>query len=132
MRNRLFRSALFAALLSFVVVPAGDRLAAQEKVTLTTPVFTSAGASEFRLASLYLNRRSSTIKAVFGEVTAGTVVFIDSGRTLTCDYDGAAADAMMILLNKANLTANSLEKRVTTTCQADGKVPAGTISGTPQ
>ncbi len=105
---------------------------AQEKLTLTTPAFSSAGASEFKLAILELNRRSSVINAVFAEVTPGTSIFIPDGRQLSCGYQGATADAMLILLNKANLSANSLEKRVTTTCQGDGKLPPGTVTGTPQ
>jgi hypothetical protein len=76
--------------------------------------------------------QQSLIRAVFAEVTPGTTTFIPGGRTLACEYEGATAEAMLILLNKANLTANTLERRVTTTCQADGKLGAGTISGTPQ
>jgi hypothetical protein len=130
MLTRLVRSVLVALLLTVVVT-------GQEKLTLTTPVFTSAGASEFRLGLLLLVRQTASgqeshIRAVFAEVTPGTTTFIPGGRTLVCEYEGAVADSMIVLLNKANLTANSLERRVTTTCQTDGKLGPGTISGTPQ
>ena len=52
------------------------------------------------------------------------------GGTITETYSGQEATDMMIVLNTANLTNNSLHKRTLTKLIADGKL-AGTISGTP-
>jgi len=45
-------------------------------------------------------------------------------------YEGAAATALMITLNKANLSTISLQKRVLQKLVADGLI-AGTVSGAP-
>lgn len=46
-------------------------------------------------------------------------------------YKGATATSMMIALNKANLSSNSLHKRVLNQLVTDGKLPAGTVNGSP-
>ena len=46
-------------------------------------------------------------------------------------YEGATATALMTILNSANLSVKSLYKRVIEKLQADGNLPAGTITGTP-
>ena len=109
-------------------------VSAQEKVTLATPVYQSAGVADFRVESLYLKRAhpdsAAEIRAVFRQVSGST--FVENGRDLTCRYDGATADVLIVQLNKANLATTSLERRVTTRCQADGKLPAGSLSGSPE
>ncbi len=45
-------------------------------------------------------------------------------------YEGAEAVQMMKTLNTANLTTNSLQKRVLNKLVADGKI-SGTVSGSP-
>jgi len=105
-----------------------------ETVTLTVAVQTSAGATAFRVWWLDLRRshpdRPAGILAVFREVD-GAGVFLSGGRAIECRYEGAEADALLITLNKANLSTLSLEKRVTQKCQADGKLGAGAITGSP-
>jgi len=107
---------------------------AQEKITLSTPVYQQAGVSEFRVEGLYLKRAHpdapAEIRAILREVS-GTA-FVEHGRVLVCRYDGAEADALIVALNKANLSTTSLEKRVLQRCQADGKLGAGTITGSVQ
>jgi hypothetical protein len=53
-----------------------------------------------------------------------------NGEIKTCSYAGATATTLMIALNKANLTSNSLQRRVLTQLIADGEI-SGTISGSP-
>ena len=53
------------------------------------------------------------------------------GGTITALYSGPEAAALMPALNTANLSVKSLHKRAIEKLQADGKLPAGTISGTP-
>ena len=107
---------------------------AQEKVTLASPVFVSAGAAEFRVWDLYVRRthpdREAEVRATFREVTGAG--FVPGGRSLECRYEGEVAETLVIALNKANLSTASLEKRVTQRCQTDGKLGAGSISGVPQ
>jgi hypothetical protein len=105
---------------------------AQEKLTLTQAVFVDTGATEFRVSSLYLNRQGSEIRAIFTEVVPGTTTFVTNGRVLACAYNGTTADSFLLALNKMNFSVTSLEKRVTTQCQTDGKLGAGSVTGTPQ
>ena len=116
----------------------GGAMSGQEKITLSTPVFTEAGATDFRVWSLYLKRAHpdspAEIRAIYREVSGST--FVANGRSLTCLYADSAgvttAETLIVALNKANLSVTSLEKRVLQRCQQDGKLGAGTISGVPQ
>lgn len=112
---------------------------AQEKLVLSSPVFATVGATDFRVESIYLKRETivnslgdsdAEIRALFREVN-GTV-FVQNGRTLICQYTGATAETLVRQLNTTNLSTISLEKRVTNRCQTDGKLGAGSVTGTPQ
>jgi hypothetical protein len=105
---------------------------AQERLILAAPVFTDAGAAEFRVASLYLNLQTSELRVTLAEVVPGTPTFKPNGRTLPCFYSDATADGLLAQLNKANFSGVSLERRLTQQCQADGKLGPGIISGTPR
>jgi hypothetical protein len=116
----------FAAVLLYTLVSE-----AQEKLVLAQPAFTGSGA-DFRGWMLNMRRahpdRPAEILAVFREVS-GTA-FLAGGRQITCRYEGDEADALVIALNKVNLSTTSLEKRVIQRCQMDGKITAGSITGT--
>lgn len=105
-----------------------------ETVTLTAPVYVSSGTTMFRVWDLDLRRghpdRAAGILAIFREVD-GTGTFVSGGKSLEARYDGAEADALLITLNKANLSTLSLEKRVIQKCQTDGRLGAGAMSGSP-
>lgn len=125
------RQLLLAALLC-----ASAAIYAQEKITLSSPVFVSQGATDFRVWQLVLKRadaddpvnNDASIRATFREVS-GTA-FITNGRTLTCSYSGQAAENKIIALNKMNFSTTTLEHVIIAQCQADGLLGAGTISGT--
>ena len=51
--------------------------------------------------------------------------------TQTFFYRGTVARNMMIVLNKANLTNNSLNKRILNKLIQDGKI-SGTVTGLPE
>lgn len=113
--------------------------AAQERVTLATPILSQPAVAEVRVESLYLKRNvpdgvavtsNAIIRAIFRETVNGA--FLPQGRQVSCAYDGDVAETLIGQLNTTNLTTTSLEKRITTRCQADGKLGAGTISGVPQ
>ncbi len=94
-----------------------------EIITLTTPV---PATSTLRIAVVDLNVRESLIRVVLADwVNSAWVV---NGREIICSYSGASADALMIALNKANLTVQSLHQRVIAQLIADGKLP-GVASG---
>jgi len=46
-------------------------------------------------------------------------------------YAGNEATALMTVLNSANLSTKSLYKRVIEKLQADGHLPAGSVTGSP-
>lgn len=95
-----------------------------EIVTLTTAIPVT---STLRVAVLYLNVRGSMIRVVLADWNgSGWMV---NGREIVCDYTGPAADALMLALNKANLTIQSLHQRVIAQLITDGKL-AGVVSGT--
>ena len=53
------------------------------------------------------------------------------GTAIHGQYTGPEATTIMQGLNTANMASKSLHKRTIERLQADGKLPAGTISGTP-
>jgi len=91
-----------------------------EKLNLTTPK-TYPTTSDWRVDCLTLDWGNGIITIRL----KGT-----NGEVLTHIYDGSVAPALMIALNKANLTTNSLHKRILDRLVADG-VLAGTVTGTP-
>jgi len=66
------------------------------------------------------------------EKKAIVVVLRDTqGDKIKCAYTGSVAESLIIALNKANLSTNSLQKRIIEQLVTDGKLPAGTVTGTP-
>ena len=117
----------------FIIVAAllASTLHAQEKITLVDPVHTDPGATEFRLATLFLDANGSVIRAVLLEAAPGAFNFKPDGKSLTCEYYGDDAQQLLVQLNTMNFSTVSLQKRVIQTCVKDKKIPPGTVSGTP-
>jgi hypothetical protein len=92
-----------------------------EQLDLTTPIATPA-RTFYMVQRLVLDWGNQIIQVT---VRGSDNVDVHS------QWEGATAVTLMRALNKANLTANSLHKRVITQLIADGFLPAGTISGTP-
>jgi hypothetical protein len=95
-----------------------------EIITLTTPL---PETSTLRIADFDLNVRGSMIRVVFAEYAAS--VWVPNGREIIVSWNGPTADALMLALNKANLTTQSLAQRVFAQAITDGKL-IGTQSGT--
>lgn len=91
-----------------------------EIITLATPV-TTPSITTWRVSSLLLDWDA----AVIAISLRGS-----GGERLSHTYAGAQATSLMTALNKANLTSNSLHKRVIQRLIDDGML-AGTISGSP-
>jgi hypothetical protein len=54
------------------------------------------------------------------------------GAALEFEYRGEQAAQRLSVLNTADLTTRSLEKRLLEVLVNDGKLPPGTVSGTPR
>lgn len=93
-----------------------------ESLTLTTPITpTAPTTTTYTVRSIYLGRDEEVIR----------VVVRDNNHVLTTHvYEGATAVTLMTALNKANLSTNSLQKRILNQLASDGKLPAGTVTGT--
>lgn len=91
-----------------------------ERLDLTVPETTPA-ITTYAVTYLCLDWSNARITVEF----TGT-----NGEKKAHSWEGATATTLMVALNKANLTANSLQRRVLAKVTADG-VLAGTVSGTP-
>lgn len=93
-----------------------------EQINLTSPFKADPReTSVLEVDSLLLDWRGSRI-----------VVHLGDGRIQKrVEYSGTPATNMMITLNKANLTNNSLHKRIINQLISDGYL-AGSITGSPE
>lgn len=91
-----------------------------ELITLTTPIVPPS-VTTYRVTYLAFDWDNPSITIGL----RGT-----NGERLNHSYSSSNATAMMTQLNKANLTSNSLHRRVISQLVSDG-VLAGTISGSP-
>lgn len=89
-----------------------------EILTLTSP---PPALTTYAVVELYFNWDTASIQIGL----RGT-----NGERQTFSYSGVPATALMVALNKANLSIKSLHRRVIEQLQTDGKL-TGTISGSP-
>jgi len=92
-----------------------------EQLDLTTPTLATPGINNFVVSKLILDRDGNRI-SIF--------LLADNGERIIHNFHDSEATNLMIALNKANLTSNSLQKRILQKLLDDG-VFAGTISGSP-
>ncbi len=92
-----------------------------EVLTLTVPIVPPTRVS-YTFLRLSLDLEFQQILAV---------VRGSDGVEIRGEWLGAEAVALMTALNTANLSTTSLVKRVLLKFIADGKLPAGTVSGVP-
>ena len=102
-----------------------------EIITLNTAVQVDAGATVFRIALIVFDWEHALIKIHLRQWNAGA--FVPDGKRVTASYEGAEATTLMTQLNKVNLSTagNSLHQRVIARLLADGKLPSGNASGSP-
>lgn len=97
-----------------------------EQLDLTTPIPGTAALNDYEVIGIHLNWMEAADDAYIKVVLAG-----DNGRGRSIVLaTGAAARTLMAALNKADLSANSLQRRVLQKLIDDGHL-AGTISGSP-
>lgn len=89
-----------------------------ETLTLTTPV----SVTGYRVIKLALDWPGARI---------GIVVIDPGGVRTELSYDGAIATTLMNQLNTLDMSLLSLHKRILNRLAADGKLPPGTVTGTP-
>lgn len=89
-----------------------------EALTLTTP----QSVTDYTIDMLKLSWSGASIVVQLHDT---------QGDKHKASYTGQAATDLMIALNKANLSTNSLQKRILNQLVTDGKLPAGTVTGTP-
>lgn len=92
-----------------------------ETLTLTAPIVPPTRVS-YTFARLTLDLEAQVIQAV---------VRGSDGAEVKGEWTGATAVSLMTALNVADLRATSLVKLVFQQLIAAGKLPAGTVSGTP-
>ena len=89
-----------------------------EQLDLTPAIVCNA----YRVTQLYLDWTNQIINI--------SLTCIQTGEVKQFSYTGGAAQTLMIGLNKANLSTNSLQKRIMDKLVSDGKL-GGTVSGSP-
>lgn len=92
-----------------------------EQYDLTTPI-TQPSRNYYRIVSVYLCPESNLIVIVLRG---------SDNATISVEYNGSTAATLLSQLNTMNFGTISLQKRIILRLQADGKLPAGTISGLP-
>lgn len=99
-----------------------------ETLTLTTPITPMRPSiSGYSIWSIYFG---------YGEDVIRVVVEDNNGHRLTAVYadedKSTTTRDLMIALNKVNLAAKSLQRRVLEQLVIDGKMPSGAVSGFPK
>ena len=93
-----------------------------ETITLTSPEVVNITTTDYRVGQILLTR--------FPEWRISVIFIGTNGERKTWMVEGARAQTLITALNKANLTAKSLERRCIEQAAADG-VFVGSITGTP-
>lgn len=101
-----------------------------EEWVLTSPVVQSKTTVKYRVVSCTLD-----LEAVVSPGAGAGLVAVqlrsDLNEPLYHTYTGAVATTLIKQLNVANLATKSLHKRIIERLTADGILPPGAITGTP-
>jgi hypothetical protein len=89
-----------------------------EKLTLSAPV----SITDYQVDYISFSWSQATIKIIVLDTT---------GKATHVTYSGSIATTLMTQLNKVNLSTQSLHSRIIARLQADGHLPAGSITGSP-
>lgn len=89
-----------------------------EQLALTTP----GSIAGYSIKKVVFDWERAFIKIVVADV---------NNFRLLCQYDGDTATTLMVQLNKINLSTISLQRRILERLVTDGKLPSGTVTGTP-
>src|SRR5688572_30163465 len=114
---------LLLLLVALLLVPQSASVA-QESLSLTTPV-TPTGPT----TTAYTVQR---LLLAWDDAFIYILVRDNNGVSTPAFYAGAQATTLMRALNVADLPAMSLHRRILQQLVKDGKLPPGSITGTPQ
>lgn len=107
---------------------------ADERLTLETPIAKATVAWRVRTLTLERGLQHDAEGEVVNDPTGSFIEVLligEDGERKQHRWRGADADAMIVALNKANLSTTSLTKRIFNRLIADGVI-AGTVAGTPE
>lgn len=93
-----------------------------EKLAFTAPQQVASPAAEASVQVIYKRRNPWILRVE---------VLDDQGRLREFSREGAEAQNLITILNKSNNSTKSEERRILEYLQAQGELPAGTYSGTP-
>lgn len=99
-----------------------------EEILLAAPFNPDPGGARFRISQLILDWDNSTVSVRLRDWTGASF----GSREIFVVYSGPGARAQMTALNKVDLSVKSLHQRLLERLAADGKLPAGTITGAPE
>jgi hypothetical protein len=92
-----------------------------ETFTLTTPI-ANPSRTTYIVQRIMLDIQNSVIQ----------VYLIGSdGIQVLCEWNGPLATTLLTQLNSANFTTTSFIKATINACATAGKIPPGSVSGTP-
>lgn len=92
-----------------------------ETLNLTAPV-SQPSVTTYTVERIFINRTPASIAITMKD---------SNGVTTTITYNVAAGASLLTTLNTSNFSVNSLQKQTLNKLKADGFLPAGTVSGTP-
>jgi hypothetical protein len=95
-----------------------------EQLDLTTPITTTR--TTYFVSKFHLDGWTEPTPTIVVGVVGS------DGFVQDFTYTGEQAAQRLSVLNTANLTTKSLEKRLLEVLVNDGKLPPGTVSGTPR
>ena len=110
--------AMFAQERGWIAPP--DALAI-EQLDLATPI-TGSAITSYKVLQITLGTTPPVID---------WTVVDNTGKTLSGSYNGPLAVTLLSQINTGNFTVTSLQKKIILQLQADGKLGAGTVTGTP-
>jgi len=91
-----------------------------ESLNLTSPIIKT-------ITSYIVRRLDMDLDAAYISIRLkGT-----DGKSIELNYEGSIATTLIIALNKTNLSINSLQRRILERLVIDGKLPLGTVIGSP-
>jgi hypothetical protein len=111
------------------IVLFGTVLIAQEKATLTVPIV--ATVVEYEIVGVQITKFPEWVLHITARDNRGAVIQ-DRHRGVVSATNPTGANELIIALNKANLSTQSLERRLLMHLVAEGHIPTATVTGTPQ
>lgn len=90
-----------------------------EALTLTAPI----SVTSYQIKKILFDLEHAIISIILFDST--------NNQRVNAEYAGPTATTLMNQLNTVNLSTTSLHRRILERLVADGKLPAGTVTGTP-